>query len=62
MFVFLSRIIMFYVLQTIMLFLKESNIKIKRLFFYLFVIFETGLPLYWFYVKTVKQENLDSLY
>lgn len=46
MFVFLSGIIMFYVLQTIMLFLKESNIKIKRLFFYLFVIFETGLPLY----------------
>ena len=29
MFVFLSEIIMFYVLQTIMLFLKESNIKIK---------------------------------
>ena len=62
MFVFLSGIIMFYVLQTIMLFLKESNIKIKILFFYLFVIFETGLPLYWLYVKTVKQENLDSLY
>ena len=46
MFVFLSEIIMFYVLQTIMLFLKESNIKIKILFFYLFVIFGTGLPLY----------------
>ncbi|WP_304179526.1 hypothetical protein [Leptotrichia trevisanii] len=43
---FLSGIVMFYVLRTIILFLKESNIKIKRLFFYLSVIFETGLPLY----------------
>ena len=43
---FLSGIIMFYVLRTIILFLKESDIKIKRLFFYLSVIFETGLPLY----------------
>ncbi|NWO20051.1 hypothetical protein [Leptotrichia sp. oral taxon 223] len=43
---FLSGIIMFYLLRTIILFLKESDIKIKRLFFYLSVIFETGLPLY----------------
>lgn len=43
---FLSGIIMFYVLRTIILFLKKSDIKIKRLFFYLSVIFETGLPLY----------------
>lgn len=43
---FLSGIIMFYVLRTIILFLKESDIKIKRLFFYFSVIFETGLPLY----------------
>ena len=46
MLVFLNGIIMFYVLRTIILFLKESNINIKRLFFYLSVIFETGLPLY----------------
>ena len=43
---FLSGIIMFYLLRTIILFLKESDIKIKRLFFYISVIFETGLPLY----------------
>lgn len=46
MLVFFSGITMFYVLRTIILFLKESDIKIKRLFFYLSVIFETGLPLY----------------